>query len=125
MWLGCCFYSEDQPTFQCLRAEEDIKLFKGLPSREEFETMLESFEGRHFLVILDDLMAKMAQSPLGLNIFMKLSLNLSPSSPDRVCYPASCRVLIEASQYIARHMTDEHKDVLISDSPVCFNSLSS
>jgi len=67
------FYSEDQPAFERLRAEEDIKLFKGLPSREEFETMLESFEGRHFLVILDDLMAEMAQSPLGQDIFTKLS----------------------------------------------------
>ena len=67
------FYSKVQPAFERLRAEENIKLFKGLPSKEEFEMMLESFEGRHCLVILDDLMAKMAQSPLGQDIFTKLS----------------------------------------------------
>lgn len=67
------FYSEDQPVFEQLRSEEDITMFKGLPSREEFEVMLEGFGGRHFLVILDDLMMEMAQSPLGQDIFTKLS----------------------------------------------------
>ena len=60
MWLGCCI-SIQQRAFKLLRAGGNIKLFKGLPSKEEFETMLESFGGHHYLVILDDSMAEMAQ----------------------------------------------------------------
>lgn len=71
------FYSEDQPAFEVLRQQSEtynnVKLIRGLPSREEFETMIEAFNGLHFLIILDDLMEEMANSALGQDIFTKLS----------------------------------------------------
>ena len=69
------FYGEDQPAFAQKRAEEGdaIQFYRGLPTREQFETLIERFEGHHFLVVLDDLMDEMAQSPLGQDIFTKMS----------------------------------------------------
>ena len=69
------FYGEDQPAFARKRAEEGdaIQFYRGLPTREQFETLIERFEGQHFLVVLDDLMNEMAQSPLGQDIFTKMS----------------------------------------------------
>ena len=75
------FYGEDQPVFQQKRLEQNglsplqggIGFYQGLPSREDFNNMVNQFEGRHFLVILDDLMTEMADSPLGQDIFTKLS----------------------------------------------------
>ena len=75
------FFAEDQTAFAKKRIEEKevgplqggILFRRGLPTREEFEGMVEQFGGRHFLVILDDLMTEMADSPLGQDIFTKLS----------------------------------------------------
>ena len=50
-----------------------IGFYKDLPSREDFNSMLNQFESQHFLVILDDLMTEMADSPLGQDIFTKYS----------------------------------------------------
>ena len=73
------FYAEDQPAFDALLRDNEggggmiIKFVKGLPSREDFEAMVDGFHGRHFLCVLDDLMAEMANSELGQDIFTKLS----------------------------------------------------
>ena len=69
------FYAEDQPAFDRKRLEEGhgIKFYRGLPTREDFESMIAQFGGQHFLVILDDLMDEMAVSQLGQDIFTKLS----------------------------------------------------
>ena len=78
------FYGEDQPAFARKRAEEGeaIQFLRGLPTREQFEMLIESFEGQHFLVVLDDLMDEMAQSPLGQDIFTKMSHHRYAASTD-------------------------------------------
>lgn len=75
------FYAEDQAVFQQKREEQNglsplqggIGFYHGLPSREDFNNMISQFGGRHLIVILDDLMTEMADSPLGQDIFTKLS----------------------------------------------------
>ena len=68
------FYGEDQAAFDRVRATDSlVRFYRGLPTREEFDGMLDEMEGRHFLVILDDLMDEMSRSQFGQDIFTKLS----------------------------------------------------
>ena len=68
------FYGEDQPAFDRLRqTDRRVEFHRGLPTREEFDAMVAQMDGKHFLVILDDLMEEMSRSQLGQDIFTKLS----------------------------------------------------
>lgn len=56
------FYGEDQPIFDEYRqlADSRIHFHHGLPSREEFDTMISTYRGQHVLVVLDNLMSQVS-----------------------------------------------------------------
>jgi hypothetical protein len=65
-------YSEYQDVFEDPPGGS-VQFHYGLPTKEELESYIGSFEGRHFLLVCDDLMTEMAESPMAQDIMTKMS----------------------------------------------------
>ena len=70
-WVMYC-YSEYQEIFKNPPGG-DVLFHYGLPTQEELESYIKGFNGEHGLIILDDLMAEMASSSIGQDMYTKLS----------------------------------------------------
>ena len=66
------FYSEMQDMFRN-NPPPDVKFHHGMPSEDEIERYIDSFDGQHFLFLFDDLMSQGSQSTLMQDIATKLS----------------------------------------------------
>ena len=66
------FYSEMQEMFRN-NPPPDVQFHHGMPTEDELERYIASFDGKHFLMFVDDLMSESSKSTLMQDVATKLS----------------------------------------------------